>query len=243
MSEIKSTTYIKFLVFAVIIGALFLLDGVVTLITGFDQLETVLKIGLIIAIVVYAIKQDEFKFFFNIHFSPVYLVLIAIPISFSIIMQHCPLNFEPYPHVVLFTVLSTITTAIWEELYFRYVGCSLFVENDGRFKWYNIVFLALAFSSMHMVNFFSQDPIPTLIQLFFTFGLGVFLLALYIATKAIIVPIIAHFLINSVADFYSLYASNSPTYVGNLSDPILIVDVIVMCIIGFYILKKRDLMY
>ncbi|WP_407375178.1 CPBP family intramembrane glutamic endopeptidase [Methanobrevibacter sp.] len=155
-------------------------------------------------------------------------------------MQNCELNFEPYPFYIVSTVVATILTAFWEELYFRYVGCSLFEEENGKYRWYNVIFMALMFMMIHLINIAFNGLDATVTQLIFTFGLGIFCLALYIETKSLLVPIIAHFCINSVADFFTLYSSNTPAYVGDLQDPILYLDVIIMIVISIYILKKGN---
>ena len=102
--------------------------------------------------------------------------------------------------------------------------------------------MALVFSCIHIVNIFGQGSTETLTQLLFTIGLGVFLLALYIDTRSIILPIIAHFCINGVADFFNLFATPQAQAMGYFSCSILLLllDVAVCIAIGVYILKKHD---
>ena len=244
MNEVKPTTYIKYIIAVIVIEILFFTTG--TLINDFgvnEHLELLLKVVLIIAICIYAYKREEINSFFNIHFSPVYLLIVIIPVTISIIIQNCPLDFNPYPSYIITVVLGTLTTAIWEELFFRYVGCSLFEEN-GKYKWYNIIFLALMFSLSHSVNMFTgAEVIETLHQLLFTFTMGIFTLALYIHTKAIIVPIFAHFCINSVGDFFNLFATEQAramAYIGSLEDVVFIVYVLVLLVLGVIIFKQGD---
>ena len=218
------------------LGCLFIVFG-----TLGESYDLGFKILLIILLCGYAIKHDDFNSIFNVSFSPAYLAIIIIPVMFSILLSICPLDFEPYPSFIIMTVAGTITTAIWEELYFRYLGCSIFEEN-GKYRVYNLIFLALVFSFTHIVNIFGQAEFTTLTQLLFTFGLGIFLLALYIETHSVVLTIIAHFCINSVADFFNLYATpdaQAMAYITN-SMPILILDVLVFIAIGAYILKKHD---
>ena len=235
-NNITLTTYIKFFVVAMFIGCLFIVSGSLG-----EFYDIGLKILLIILLCVYGLKQDDFKSIFNINFPPGYLLVIIIPLIFSVLLSMCPIDFMPYPSFIIMTVVGTLTTAIWEELYFRYVGCSLFEEN-GKFKWYNILFLTLVFSCTHIVNIFGQSLNTTLTQLLFTIGLGVFLLALYIDTRSIILPIIAHFCINSVADFFNLFATPEAQAMAYFSGsvPLLLVYVIVFIAIGVYILKRHD---
>ncbi|WP_458404097.1 CPBP family intramembrane glutamic endopeptidase [Methanobrevibacter sp.] len=241
MNEIKPINYFKFFIGTVFFGLVLLTSGTISTKLGLDAYpDMVIKFIVIAAILFYAYKRDEINRIFNIHFSPVYLLVIVIPVVISIIMQNCELNFKPYPIYIVSTVVATIATALWEELYFRYVGCSLFEEENGKYRWYNILFMALMFVMIHLINIAFNGLDATYNQLIFTFGLAIFCLALYIETKSLLVPIIAHFCINSVADFFTLYSSNMPAYVGDLQNPLLYLDVIIMVIIGVYILKKND---
>lgn len=241
MNKIKPANYIIFFISALVLGFLFLSTGILS--KMFDlpaYTDIILKILLIVLLCVYAVKHDDFNSFFNIHFSPVYLILIVIPVTFSIILKACPLDFYPYPSFIILTIVGTLTTAIWEELYFRYFGCSLFEEN-GKFKWYNIIFLAAVFSIGHVFNIFFDGIYSGVTQIFFTFGLGIFLLALYIHTKAIIVPIIAHFCINFVSDFFYMNATDqSPLIFADIADPVYVIYILVLIAMGLYILKKNN---
>lgn len=242
MNEIKPQTYIAFFASALALGFMFFSSGTLTDMFNLPSYtDIIIKIILIIVLCVYAIKHDDFNSFFNIHFSPVYLLLIIIPVTFSLIIKACPLDFEPAPSFLILTVVGTVTTAIWEELYFRYFGCSLFEEANGKYKWYNIIFLTVSFSIGHIFNMAFNGMTSGVTQLFFTFGLGIFLMALYIETRAIIVPIIAHFCINFASDFFYLFASeDSPLIFADISDPLLVVYVLVLVAMGFYILKRNN---
>ena len=111
-------------------------------------------------------------------------------------------------------------------------------EENGKYKWYNVIFLTVMFMGIHLINVFNGwEATPN--QLMFTFSLGIFLLALYIQTKSIIVPVIGHFCINSVADYFSLYATGaSPLYIGSLFQPFYIFYAIVLIAMGVIILKE-----
>ncbi len=239
MSEIKCINYIKFIIGTIFFGLVLLTSGTIYSKFNMDpSFDIVIKAVIVVAILFYAYKHEDINRIFNIHFSPVYLLVIIIPMVLSYILQNCPLDFEPYTSSIVLTVAGTFVTALWEELYFRYVGCSLFEEN-GKYKWYNVIFLALMFMGIHLINVYFNGWAATQNQLMFTFSLGIFLLALYIQTKSIIVPIIGHFCVNSVADYFSLYAtSNSPLYIGNLFQPFYIFYAIVLIAIGVIILKR-----
>lgn len=241
MNEVKPINYFKFFIGTVFFGLVLLTSGTVSTNLGLEGYpDIVIKFIIIAAILFYAYKRDEINRIFNIHFSPVYLLLILIPVIISIILQNCELNFEPYPSSIVTTVVATVATAFWEELYFRYVGCSLFEESNGKYRWYNVIFMALMFTMIHLINIYFNGLDATYNQLFFTFGLAIFCLGLYIQTKSLLVAILAHFCINSVADFFSLYSSGTSPYIGDLQNPLLYLDVIIMVIIGLYILIKND---
>ena len=92
---------------------------------------------------------------------------------------------------------------------------------------------------IHLINVYFNGWEPTQNQLMFTFGLGIFVLALYIQTQSLLVPIIAHFCINSVTDYFSLFAtSNSPLYIGEMFQPFYVFYVVVLIAIGVFILKR-----
>lgn len=241
MSEIKPINYIKFMIGTFLFALLFLTSGSIYTMFKMDPTPDIfIKIIIIVGILFYAYKREEINRIFNIHFSPVYLLVIIIPVILSFILQNCPLDFEPYTSSVITTVVATAVTAMWEELYFRYVGCSLFEEN-GKYKWYNVLFLALMFMCTHLINVYFNGWAATQNQLMFTFSLGIFLLALYIQTKSLLVPIIAHFCVNSVSDYFSLYAtSSSPLYIGNLFQPFYIFYAIVLIALGVIILKRSN---
>jgi hypothetical protein len=239
MSEIKSINYIKFIIGTIFFGLVLLTSGTIYSMFNMDpSFDIVIKAVIVVAILFYAYKREDINRIFHINFSPVYLLVIIIPMVLSYILQNCPLDFEPYTSSIVLTVAGTLVTAVWEELYFRYVGCSLFEEN-GKYKWYNVIFLAVMFMGIHLINVYFNGCEATQNQLMFTFSLGIFLLALYIQTKSILVPIIGHFCVNSVADYFSLYAtSSSPLYIGNMLQPFYIFYAIVLIAIGVIILKR-----
>jgi hypothetical protein len=239
MSEIKSINYIKFIIGTIFFGLVLLTSGTIYSMFNMDpSFDIVIKAVIVVAILFYAYKREDINRIFHINFSPVYLLVIIIPMVLSYILQNCPLDFEPYTSSIVLTVAGTLVTAVWEELYFRYVGCSLFEEN-GKYKWYNVIFLAVMFMGIHLINVYFNGWEATQNQLMFTFSLGIFLLALYIQTKSILVPIIGHFCVNSVADYFSLYAtSSSPLYIGNMLQPFYIFYAIVLIAIGVIILKR-----
>ena len=243
MSQVNKLNYFKFFIAALLFGVLFYFSADIGSFLGLDDIfDIFIKILIIIGIGFYAYKREELNAIFNINIEPIYLLVVFIPAIFSFIFQLCPLDFEPFPNFVIVTVIGTVTTAIWEEMFFRYVGCSLFRDEEGNIKWYNVVFLAFAFSMGHVFNGF--DNIESLAtQLVFTFGLGIFTVALYIHSRSLVLPIIAHFAVNSVSDYFHLFATDEArelAYSGDWFYLLFAIQVLVMICLGFYILKKNN---
>lgn len=80
---------------------------------------------------------------------------------------------------------GVLITAIWKELYFRYIGKTLF-EKDGKYTITNILFLAIAFALSYLINIFFYNSLSVLIQMIIAFGFTVFAIALEIIVMAVV---------------------------------------------------------
>ena len=246
MTEIKKINYLKFFIITFVFSGILLISGNFenSIGAGFN-LDIILKILFIVALLFYIYKKDEIETLTNVNIPILYLLAAFIPTVMSILLTACPLDLTVGTDAIVLTIAGTLTTAIWEELYFRKVGCSLF-EEEGKFKWYNIIFLAFTFSMAHSLNIFLNGTFATLTQVVFTFGFGIFALALFISTKSIILTIIAHFFMNSVSDFYSLFASQEASqilYCGDFYFLIYVVYVIILIVVGLGILRRNKLIH
>lgn len=244
MSEIKKINYLIFFIVTMIFSGILTSTGYIENMIGKNiQLDIILKFIFIIVLLLYISQRNKISTLTNFNIPIPYILAALIPTVMSILLTACPLGNSIGTDIIVFTITGTLTTAIWEELYFRYVGCSLF-EEDSKFKWYNILFLAFSFSMAHTLNIFSNGAFATMTQVIFTFGFGIFALALYISTRSILLTIISHFLMNSVTDFYTIFADQNLTgvlYCGNLYYPIFIFYVILLISLGLFILKKNNL--
>lgn len=141
-----------------------------------------------------------------------------------------------WPDAVEFViaVASVLTTAAWEEMFFRYVGKSLF-ERNGKYHVGAVVFLALTFGCSHLINMFFYETVSVLLQVLHASVSGVFLLALYRRTGNLWVTILAHFLQNFAAAFFDLFPESEQL----IQSPVLfILSTVVQLSIGVYILVK-----
>jgi membrane protease YdiL (CAAX protease family) len=133
-----------------------------------------------------------------------YLLLIPLILGCASNLLYC-LFFQVAPSVsfdpVLFPLNSfkTLLSVSIEELLFRFFFLEFLIcfIKDG--KWKNVLvvlFSSLAFSLMHVVNFFGNAPLSVLIQIGYTFLLGGILSYLALMFESPIVPILGHFLFN-----------------------------------------------
>lgn len=120
--------------------------------------------------------------------------------------------------------IACLLTCIIEELLFR----AILVFELVKFKSKNkaIIISSLIFGLIHLINISSIASIgPTLLQVIYTFGLGLILASMYIENKNIILPIIFHFLFNFLNDILVntlfILKWNLPFFIVNISFSIL----------------------
>lgn len=107
-------------------------------------------------------------------------------------------------------ILSTFLGVMIEEILFRYFFISFLDSLLKEDKWKNfylILFSGLAFSLMHCINFFGNNPFSVLLQLGYTFVLGIVCSYLALGYQKLYLAVIGHFLFNFLNTdlFVSLY--------------------------------------
>lgn len=115
--------------------------------------------------------------------------------------------------------VNTLACVVIEELLFRMIlllfFSSLLKEKNRTLR--SIFFASLCFSLMHCINFFGNNPFAVLLQLGYTFLLGLVLNSLTYLYGSVIVPIVGHFLYNFLnMDLFSrIYDVNmsEPSYI------------------------------
>lgn len=129
-----------------------------------------------------------------------------------------------YSNELIFLLFDCLLTAFVEEKLFR----SLFIYNDSKDKWKSILLSSLVFALSHIFNGFS---IQTLMQVVYTFGLGVILGSIYAYGGGFIYSFILHFMFN----FFNgaLYNYFKPTKIDTLY---IVSNVIIGVIIVVYYL-------
>ena len=110
--------------------------------------------------------------------------------------ENIVINFQISTFITELLVL--IISVIIEEFLFRIILID-YLQNIIKAKYKNILVILIssfAFSLMHAINFFGNSPINVLIQMGYTFILGIVLSILTISIDGLILPIIGHFIFN-----------------------------------------------
>ena len=107
------------------------------------------------------------------------------------------------PHIDTFEIITglivSIGVGIIEELLFRSQVLEEFLKLKSKVQ--SVLFSSLIFGSVHLLNISSLGTIPiVLIQMCYTFFLGLVLAVIYLYSKNIILPILFHILFNFIND-------------------------------------------
>ena len=130
-------------------------------------------------------------------FSPCFLLILP-PLIFALLCYLGPFRPETNAYGIVLAVLGILSTALWEELYFRLWGRILF-ETEGQYRTVDMLFLALTFGAMHLVNLASA-PFSTVIpQVMLAVVTALFLQTLYAAGGSLRLVVVFHFLLNLTA--------------------------------------------
>lgn len=170
--------------------------------------------------------------------SIIFIIIIAIiEITYSIFS----------PHKIYQAFMIGILSSIPEEYLFRGVilGGLLELVKSKKIKniYIPILISSLIFSMFHLSNLTFQNFSYTIAQMIQVFGLGIFLSALYIRTHNLLVPIIAHFTLNSIVTFMNPSNSVFVNYInipGYLAIIQSLMPLILYTTIGLIIIAKYN---
>ena len=138
-------------------------------------------------------------------------LILCCVLAVQFAAQVRPLNARPAPLVLAAALLGVLTTALWEELYFRAVAVRLF---RGELNRRTVGGMCLIFALSHMVNAITGNWVDTGLTVFFAFGMGMLLLGLYAASGRLVLPMLAHFCVNGISVFFNCFSSLSPAIGG-----------------------------
>lgn len=193
---------------AVILGCYYLDE-----ITHLDGLfDLIAKCLLIIVILIAVVRIDpDFNIGFGFKgFVSKFMPLEFIPVFVLAVMYFVPFDASPHVETVILTYCGILTTVVWEELYFRVFGLCLF-KQTGETDWKTVLLLSLVFGLTYLVD---AVPLPHLIfevvlQSIEAVAHGFFLLALYVKSRNILLPMVMHFLCSAVVVTYDLFSTQS----------------------------------
>jgi membrane protease YdiL (CAAX protease family) len=169
-----------------------------------------------------------------------WLLVALLPALTNTINTICIPNYFPGAAAIINLAACMFTTALWEEMYFRYVGRTLF-EQDGKYSIGAVALLAMTFGVHHLINIFFYDSVYVLIQFISASIAGVFWLALYRHTGCLRLTITGHFFQNFMGTFFQTFTT-AEYFAGQTADrPGFLLTVLCSVMelaVGVWILKK-----
>jgi membrane protease YdiL (CAAX protease family) len=135
-----------------------------------------------------------------------HLLWLLLPFCFGTLVNLGHPTLSPTVDFILLTFTSMITTIVWEELFFHYVGQMLFERND-RYTLSALAVLVLGFGLSHLC-YIMLDPsqIEHIVwQTILTSCFGFFSLTLYAKTQNIWITMLAHLAMNIPNTVSELY--------------------------------------
>jgi len=104
-------------------------------------------------------------------------------------------------------IVTCLLTATCEELTFRSLLVGEIAKNNSKFK--TIFISSILFGLVHLFNIGSIGSIlPSLVQVVYSFALGLLLSLMYVYQENIILPIALHFLFNFINSYLVLFFYN-----------------------------------
>ena len=174
---------------------------------GTVYIELLFKTAVIAGMFCYAMVRKEIYMLWQGNYFTLFLIFALIPAVFNILATAGFADSSPPAATIAVTVLNIFITAVWEELYFRFVGKSLFEKNGG-YTPPVFIFLAAVFALSHLVNLLFYSAGNVFLKTVVAFTTSVFMMALYRNTQNIFVTITSHFFMNLAAELTMLYVSD-----------------------------------
>lgn len=201
---------------------------------------------LLIILICYEIKKANSKRTVNISGLPLFTLIPFIlgPLSNFTYCFVFRLNVNTViDSTFIFTILNTFVCAIIEELLFRFISIEFFKNYLKENKYKNvliILFSSLLFSLMHAINFFGNSPYLVLLQMGYTFVLGIFLSSISLMYENLYLPIIGHFLFNFLnTDLVNVFYQYDMSDISYVVYSISVIVGLSAYLIAIYILYKK----
>lgn len=142
------------------------------------------------------------------------------------------LSFKDSTHLISTLMLMAVIPALGEELFFRAVLQKVFISWTKK-NWIGILLTAFIFSAIHF-QFLTFLP---------RFFMGIMLGYLFVWSKNILIPILAHFLHNSVSIIVSFYTESPEIETPETNNSLVVIlSFVVMGAVcyAYYTLSKKN---
>ena len=165
-----------------------------------------------------------------------------LPLALASVAWMRPFNGEIDLTVPLLAALLSLTEATWEEACFRGLGAFLSAKEDGRISWFALFGTSVLFGALKLMRLVAEPEAWTEILLCagFSVALGMFLMALYVYSKNLTLPIVVHFLFN-LAEFEPRRCSALPPILGEEGSMLMIVTTgVVLVVLAVFLFLRNE---
>ncbi len=169
--------------------------------------SSLLKIVYIIACTIFLVIKKQHIFINNKKHTKQIVIEILILLALNMLIAIRVINRQGDFPTFSFLVISVVTTAIWEELFYRCIG-SLVVLNN-RHNMSGMIIISIVFALSHLMNLFGGDYLSTVVIVIFAFGFGMYLNSCYLLSGSIIFALILHFFINFSNSLFAMLSISS----------------------------------
>jgi len=173
-------------------------------------------------------------------------VLSAVMVLFSF-LNRSEYFIKPDPLFLLTVILFPLSTGLLEEVIFRGIVLKILLRKTGSTKKGIIsafIISAALFAVVHLIHLIWKNPIDVTGDLLFAIAGGMFLGAVYLRTKTLIVPILLHWLMNLSGGIFDAFTSLEYTVPEATLDNVIIITLIAalpLVIAAFVLLRKVKL--
>ena len=168
-------------------------------------------------------------------------VTALLPLALATVAWMRPFNSEIGLTVPVIAALSALTEATWEEACSRGLGAFLTAKEDGRISWFALFGTSIVFGALKLMRLVAEPEAwaEILLCAAFSVALGAFLMALYMCSKNLALPILVHFLFN-LAEFEPRHCSTEAPILGQEGGVLMLVTAAVVLLVLAVVLFLRN---
>ena len=128
--------------------------------------------------------------------TPALLLTALLPLLFYALYLG-PITGGAEPAVLIWRMAEVLSTALWEEAFFRVWGRIPF-EEDGKYRIGEFLLIALIFGLMHLVNLFSASFGEVMMQAAYAVIYALFIQTIYAVSQSLRLIVLQHALNNAL---------------------------------------------